>query len=63
MAILVNIRMDENDKKQFTDLCNELGLSMSTALNMFVKQSVRDQRIPLDLSLPKKETESRKEAR
>lgn len=45
------IRMDENLKKQFDYLCNELGLTMSTAINMFVKAVVRENRIPLDLSL------------
>lgn len=45
------IRIDENLKKQFDYLCNELGLTMSTAINMFVKAVVRENRIPLDLSL------------
>ena len=45
------IRMDENLKKQFEFLCNEFGLTMSTAINMFVKTVVRENRIPLDLSL------------
>lgn len=45
------IRMDEDLKKQFDYLCNEFGLTMSTAINMFVKTVVRENRIPLDLSL------------
>ena len=45
------IRMDENLKKQFEFLCNEFGLTMSTAINLFVKTVVRENRIPLDLSL------------
>ena len=49
MTTLVNIRIDENDKKEFTKLCNTLGLSVTTAINMFVKQSIREQRIPVDL--------------
>ena len=32
------IRMDENLKKQFDHLCDELGLTMSTAINIFVKK-------------------------
>lgn len=49
MTTLVNIRIDEDDKKEFTKLCNTLGLSVTTAINMFVKQSIREQRIPVDL--------------
>ena len=58
MTILVNIRIDENDKKEFTKLCNTLGLSVTTAVNMFIKQSIREQRIPVDLMLrmPNSET-------
>ena len=33
----INIRIDEKDKKEFNNLCNELGLNMTTAFNMFVK--------------------------
>ena len=38
---MMNLRVDEKDKKDFNDLCNYLGLSMTTALNMFIKQSNR----------------------
>ena len=53
MTTLINIRIDENDKKAFTELCNSLGLSVSTAFNIFVKQSIREQRIPVDLCVRK----------
>lgn len=47
----VNIRMDENLKHQFDCLCNELGLNMSTAINIFAKTMVRQQKIPFEVSL------------
>ena len=54
----VNIRMDENLKLQFDRFCNELGLNMTTAFNIFAKTVVREQRIPFELSLstPNRET-------
>lgn len=54
----VNIRMDENLKKQFDYLCNELGLNMTTAFNIFAKAMVRQQKIPFEVSLdiPNSET-------
>lgn len=54
----VNVRMDENLKKDFERLCNELGLNMSTAMNIFAKMAVRKQGIPFELSLriPNRET-------
>lgn len=33
----VNIRMDDNLKQKFDHLCNELGLNMTTAINIFAK--------------------------
>lgn len=47
----INIRMDENLKKQFDHLCNELGMNMTTAFNIFAKTVVRQRRIPFDISL------------
>lgn len=43
--------MDEVTKKQFEMICNELGLNMSTAFNIFAKTVVRQQKIPFELSI------------
>lgn len=47
----INIRMDDNLKQQFDHLCNELGLNMSTAINIFARTMVRQQKIPFEISL------------
>lgn len=47
--IYVTIRMDENLKLQSEELFKDLGLSLSAAINIFIKQSVREQRIPFDI--------------
>lgn len=54
----INIRMEETLKKQFDWLCDELGMSMSTAFNIFAKAMVRQQRIPFEvgLDIPNAET-------
>ncbi|OCN03320.1 damage-inducible protein J [Clostridium sp. W14A] len=46
----INIRMDENLKKQAEDLFSELGLNMSTAVNIFVRQSLRQGGIPFEIT-------------
>ena len=43
--------MDENLKQQFDNLCNELGLNMTTAFTIFAKAMVRQQKIPFEVSL------------
>ena len=37
----INVRIDKEDKKIFNEICNELGLNMFTAFNMFVKSVIR----------------------
>ena len=37
----VNVRMDEDLKKDFDGICNELGITMSTAIIMLAKKMTR----------------------
>jgi DNA-damage-inducible protein J len=45
----VNIRMDEDLKKQADRLFSELGMNMTTAINIFVRQAVNFGGIPFDI--------------
>ena len=47
--INVTIRMDEELKAQADELFADLGLNLSTAITLFAKQAVREQRIPFDI--------------
>ena len=42
----VTLRVDEDLKKQADILFSELGLNLTTAFNIFLRQSVREQQIP-----------------
>ena len=53
--ININIRTDEKLKKQFESLCNDFGLTMSTAMNVFMKTVVREKRIPFEIKLNNQE--------
>ena len=46
----VNIRMDEATKIAFDKFCEEIGISVSSAFNIFAKTVVREQRIPFELT-------------
>lgn len=48
--VSVCIRMDADLKKAFELFCSSAGLSMSTAVNLFVKKAVREQRIPFEIT-------------
>ena len=47
----ISVRMDDKLKQQFDYVCNELGLSMSTAITMLAKKMAREKRIPFDVSM------------
>lgn len=46
----VNIRMDEELKKQFDQFCSNIGMSMTTAICVFAKKAVKEQKIPFEIT-------------
>jgi DNA-damage-inducible protein J len=50
-TINLSIRMERELKEQAESLFSELGMNMTTALNIFVRQSVRQGKIPFEISL------------
>ena len=54
----VNIRMDADLKRQFEAFCADMGMSMTTAFNIFAKKAVREYRIPFEIGreMPNAET-------
>ncbi len=47
----LSIRMYKKLKEQAEQLFSELGMNMTTAFNIFVRQSVRQGKIPFEISL------------
>ena len=45
-----SIRMDDGLKAQFDALCNNIGLSASTAFNIFARKAVSNRALPIELS-------------
>ena len=54
----ISIRMDSELKMQADALFSELGMNITTAFNIFVRQALREGKIPFDISLnrPNRET-------
>ena len=50
-TINLSIRMERELKEQAESLFSELGMNMTTAFNIFVRQSVRQGKIPFDITL------------
>lgn len=52
----ITIRVDEKVKKEAEELFKEMGLNMSTAMNMFLKRCIFEEGIPFELKVPNKKT-------
>lgn len=48
---VVSVRMDETLKRDFDAICNELGMSMSTVVNVLAKKMTREKRVPFEVSI------------
>lgn len=57
----MSIRVDSNLKQKFDNLCNEFGLSVTSAFTIFMNAVVRERRIPFEIRTDSIE-ESRKKA-
>ena len=47
----ISVRMDDTLKMEFDSVCNDLGLSMTTAVIMLAKKMTREKRIPFEVSV------------
>ena len=45
----MSIRVDENVKRQVEDFCSDVGMTPSTAVNLFFKAMLRENRIPFSI--------------
>ena len=50
-TVNLSIRIDKHLKEQADTLFSELGMNMTTAFNIFVRQSVRQGKIPFEVKL------------
>ena len=58
--VSTNIKIDPDLKRESQILFEQLGLNLSTAINMFLRQSVREQAIPFRVGSPVPNSETLK---
>ena len=51
--VSTSIKIDARTKKEAQELFKDMGISLTTAVNIFLKQAVREQRIPFYVGQPK----------
>ncbi len=45
----LSIRINSNDKKGFETFCKDTGMNVSTAINLFIKTVLREQKLPFEI--------------
>lgn len=46
----ISLRVDDDVKKKAEQACSDMGLSMSTAINIYLKKLGNERRIPFEVS-------------
>nr|WP_318681267.1 type II toxin-antitoxin system RelB/DinJ family antitoxin [uncultured Treponema sp.] len=59
----LTISVNDSDKKEFGEFCDQVGISSSSLLNMFIKTVIREGRIPFEISVNKSEKPNRRTIR
>ena len=47
--VAFTVRMDNTLKNKFEEMCDNFGMSMSTAINIFARAVIRQKKIPFDI--------------
>ena len=45
----ISVRLDSKDKHLFEEFCKDVGMSISTAVSMFVKNVIANQKLPFSV--------------
>jgi addiction module RelB/DinJ family antitoxin len=49
--LIVNIRIEEQNKKALESICDDLGISVATLFNMTVKKTIAEKAVPFQLKI------------
>lgn len=54
---ILSVRVNSDDKKSFEKFCNSTGMNVSTAINMFIKSVLINQKLPFEIKAEKFDSE------
>ena len=57
---IITIRVDRETKEDAQDLFDDIGITMSAAINIFLRQCVKEGKIPFELAKSKTSNAGRK---
>ena len=50
--ITVSLRFEENMKKELDEMCDEMGMNLTTFFMIYAKKALRERKIPFDIAAP-----------
>ncbi len=53
LTTTINVQVDARDKEQATNILKDLGINMSTFINMAIKQVIKKDGLPFEVTNPK----------
>ncbi len=48
----VSLRFDDNMKKELDEMCDEMGMNITTFFMIYAKKALRDRKIPFEIAAP-----------
>lgn len=48
----VSLRFDDDMKKALDEMCEEMGMNLTTFFTIYAKKALRDRKIPFEISAP-----------
>ena len=53
--VTVSLRFEEDMKKELDEMCEEMGMNLTTFFMIYAKKALRDRKIPFDIVAPARE--------
>jgi len=60
-SVNVTVRLDEEVKREFDSFCENVGINITTAFNMFIKATLRTRELPFAVTDIQTQSKSKKE--
>ena len=48
----ISLRFDDETKKQLDEMCDEMGMNLTTFFMIYAKKALRDRKIPFEITAP-----------
>jgi DNA-damage-inducible protein J len=62
-TVNVTVRVDEETKRNFDTFCDNVGINITTAFNMFIKATLRTRQLPFSVTDIESQDQARRELR